>query len=89
VQLRQHRLELRDDFMRWRSGGVHHGVAVVRGQERDGVVTPVVPQTSFGEAAVGDELMTRHELNGSDAQRGEVIDHAPVRETGCSGSANR
>jgi hypothetical protein len=59
VQLPHHQLELRDDLMRSRSGGAHHGVAVVRGQERDGVVIPVVPQTSFGEAAVSDKSMNR------------------------------
>ena len=40
------------------------GIRVVRGEEADGVVSPVVAQAFFLKEAVVDELVDGHELDG-------------------------
>ena len=90
VQRLDHRLELLHlaDGTR-RAPGVVDGVAVVRGEEGDRVVAPVVAQAALDEVVVVDELVHRHQLDGRDAERGEVLDDgrvgdAPSTCRGCS-----
>jgi hypothetical protein len=45
-----------------------------------GVVTPVVGQPALGQAAVVDELVHRHQLDGGDTEPLEVLDGDGVRE---------
>ena len=54
------------------------GVAVVRGEEADGVVAPVVVQALVVQVAVGDELVHRHQLDRGDAQPLQVRDDRRV-----------
>ena len=63
------------------------GIRVVRGEEADGVVSPVVAQAFFLKEAVIDELVDGHELDGRDAQLLQVFDYRGVRQTRI-GSAN-
>ena len=58
------------------------GVAVVRGEEADRVVAPVVAQAALDEVVVVDELVDRHQLDGGDAERREVLDDGRVGEAG-------
>lgn len=74
---RPHRLlELQDLLAPVAPGGVR----VVRGEEADGVVTPVVGETRVGEAVVLDELVHRHQLDRGDAQLRQMGDDLRVRE---------
>ena len=57
-------------------------VLVVRSEETDRVVAPVVAQTLFDQPLVVDELVHRHELHRGHAERGEVLNDGRVRETG-------
>ena len=59
----------------------------LRGEEADGVVSPVVAQAFFLKEAVVDELVDGHELDGRDAQLLQVFDYRGVRQTRI-GSAN-
>ena len=85
VQVADHRLELLHLAAR---PAVRLGVGVVRGEERDGVVAPVVGEALLLQVVVGDELVHGHELDGRDPQPLEVVDHQRVRETGV-GAAQR
>ena len=70
VQRLDHRLELGDLAIGLGGGGV----AVVRREERDRVVTPVVGPAARRQLPLGDELMHRHQLDGGHAQPGQVVD---------------
>jgi hypothetical protein len=54
----------------------------VRCEEADAVVAPVVPEALVGEGRVLHELVRRQELDGRDAEVGEVLDRRRVREAG-------
>ncbi|MDQ1176777.1 hypothetical protein QE416_001513 [Microbacterium sp. SORGH_AS 421] len=58
------------------------GVGVLRGEERDGVVAPVVRQPLLFEGGVVDELVHRHELDRGDAELLEVLDDGGVGDAG-------
>jgi hypothetical protein len=90
VQRLDHRLELLDLALRL---GAHHvgqlarrdavpgdRVAVVRGEEGDRVVAPVVAQAALGEVVVVDELVHGHQLDRGDAERGQVLHDRRVRD---------
>src|SRR5690349_10581915 len=62
-----HRLEFVD--------GAGYWVPRLRGEKTDGVVPPVITQTSRDQMPVVNERMCWHELHRSDAQPREVIDH--------------
>ena len=55
-------------------------VAVVRGEEPDRVVAPVVRQALVAQGEVVDELVHRHQLDGGDAEALEVLDDHRVRD---------
>ena len=57
---------------RWPAGGV----GVVRGEEADRVVAPVVRQALVDAGGVLHELVHRHQLDRGDAEVGEVLDDA-------------
>ncbi len=78
VQRLHHGLELVDLL----AAGAEGGVGVVRGEEADGVVAPVVGQAAVLEHAVVHELVHRHEFHRGHAERGEVLQHGGVRESG-------
>ena len=74
VQRLDHRLELGDAGR----APPRDGVAVVRGEEGDRVVAPVVAQAALDEVVVVDELVHRHQLDRRDAERREVVDDGRV-----------
>ena len=77
-----HRLELLD-LLAVPSGLVHRGgVGGVRGEEAQGVVAPVVAQPLVQQRAVLHELVDRHQLDGGDAELGEVLGDGRVRQAG-------
>ena len=88
VQRLDHRLELlhlalrlgADDVGQLARGDAvtGHRVAVVRGEEGDRVVAPVVAQAALDEVVVVDELVHRHQLDRRDPERGEVVDDGRV-----------
>ena len=78
VQRLDHPLELRDLL----APGAVRRILVVRGEEADRVVAPVVPQPLVEQGEVLDELVDRHELDGGDAQLGEVLDRGGVTDAG-------
>ena len=78
VQRLDHRLEL----LHLLAGVLERGVAVVRREEADRVVAPVVRQPLLDEGRVVDELVHRHELDRGHAERGEVLDDRGVGEPG-------
>ena len=57
-------------------------VAVVRCEERDRVVAPVVAQPAFHEVVVVHELVHGHQLDRGDSETGQVIDDGRVGEAG-------
>jgi hypothetical protein len=61
-------------------------VSVVRREEPDRVVAPVIAQATFQQEMVLDELMDWHELNCCHPERHQVIDHGGVRKA-CIGAA--
>ena len=61
------------------------GVGVVRGEEPDRVVAPVVRQPLLLKVGVIDELVDRHELDGRDTQVLEVVDDGGLSQT-CVGA---
>ena len=73
-----HRLELRHLL----AEVARRAVAVVRGEEADGVVAPVVAQALVEQGVVVDELVDRHQLDRRDAEVLEVVDHGRVGEPG-------
>src|SRR5450756_2039822 len=56
-------------------------VPVVRCEEADRVVAPVVGETARGQSLLGDELVHGQQLDGGDADPLEVLDHRRVRES--------
>ena len=77
VQGAHHGLELVDDAVAGPGA-----VPVVGGQVGDGVVAPVVVQAQLVEAVVVDELVDRHQLDGGDPERCEVVDHGRMGHAG-------
>ncbi len=75
VQRPDRRLELQHLL-----AAVARGVAVVRGEETDGVVAPVVAQPVVDQPVVVDELVDRHQLQGRHPELGEVADDRRVRQ---------
>jgi hypothetical protein len=66
------------EFLHLLSGVARGAVAVVRGEESDGVVAPVVVEALFFQGAVVDELMDGHEFDRGDAELLQVGDHGGV-----------
>ncbi len=58
------------------------GVLVVRGEEADRVVAPVVAQALLQQGVVLHELVHRHQLDGGHAQLQQVLDHRGVGDAG-------
>ncbi len=56
-------------------------VGVLRSEERDGVVAPVVREPLVLECAVVDELVHGHEFDRGDAELLQVIDHGRVADS--------
>ncbi len=54
------------------------GVGVVRCEEADRVVAPVVGQAPLDQVVVLHELVHRHQLHGGDAEPAQVLDHGRV-----------
>ncbi len=63
-------------------------VLVVRREETDRVVAPVVAQPALDQLRVVHELVDRQELDRRDAERAEVVDRDGMREAGV-GAAER
>ena len=78
VQRPDHRLELQHLL----AAGAEAGVVVVRGEEPDRVVAPVVAQTLLVQRRVVHELVHRHQLDRGHPQLPEVPDHRRVRQPG-------
>ena len=78
VQGTDHRLELGHLLPACALGGV----AVVRGEEPDGVVSPVVRQPTLDEVVVVDELVHGHQLHRGDTQALQVLHHGRVGQAG-------
>ena len=78
MQRPDHRLEL-GDLLAPLAGG---GVLVVRGEEADRVVTPVVPQAALDQVRVVDELVDGQQFHRGDAEPGEVFDGGGVGQPG-------
>ena len=76
VQRPDHRLELLD----LPAGGGARRVLAVRGEEPDGVVTPVVRQPAFDQQRVVGEMVHRHQFDRGGAQRRQVVDDHRVRD---------
>ena len=85
MQRPDHRLELGDLAVRPGCGGV----AVVRGQEGDRVVTPVIRQAAVREPSLGHELVHRHQLDRGDAQPRQVLDHGRMGQPGVGAALPR
>ena len=62
--------------------------AGVGGQEDDGVVAPAVGEAERGEVALVDPGGDRHQLDGVDAEAGQVVEDRRVGEGG-DGAADR
>ena len=56
------------------------GIGVVRCEEADGVVSPVVRQTLFLQEGVVDELVNRHQFNSGDAKLFQIFDDARISQ---------
>jgi hypothetical protein len=54
----------------------------VRRKESDGVVAPVIPQTSLDQESVVNELVDRHQLDGRDAELLQILDGRRMPEAG-------
>ena len=78
VQRLDHRLELAHLLAALAGAGVF----VVRREEADRVVAPVVAQPALDQVAVVDELMHRHQLDGADAEARQVIERRRMGEAG-------
>ena len=78
VERPHHGLELGD-----RAAGMPAGrVLVVRGEEAEGVVAPVVSQPEVEQPVVVQELVHRHQLDRGDVERLEVVDDRRVGQPG-------
>ena len=78
VQRLDHRLEL----LHLLPAGAVGGVGVVRGEEADRVVAPVVREALLLQVGVLHELVDGHQLDGGDAEALEVLDHRRVADAG-------
>ena len=78
VQLAHHRLELEHLLAALARGAV----GVVRGEEADRVVAPVVREALVEQRRVLHELVHRHELDRRHAEAREVLDHRRVADGG-------
>ena len=76
VQRPDHGFELRDLL----APGAAGGVGVVRGEEADGVVAPVVAQPAPGQDTFRHELVDRHQLDRRDSQSLQVLDDRRMRQ---------
>ena len=85
VQRLHHRLELADLL----AALARRGVPVVRGQEADRVVAPVVGQAAGDQELLGHELVHRHELHRGDPEPLQVRDHRRVGEPGVGAALRR
>ena len=72
---RVQRLDHAPELLHLLAEPAQRGVAVVRGEEADGVVTPVVAQPQVDEAVVVHELVHRHQLDRGHPEPGQVVDH--------------
>ena len=61
-------------------------VLVVRGEEADGVVSPVVAEPPFAEVRVLHELVHRQELDRGDPELLEVVDRGGMGQAGVGAS---
>ena len=57
-------------------------VALLRREEAEGLVAPIVAQSLIDQEAVVDEGMDRQQLDGGDADRAQVVDDGGGAETG-------
>ena len=57
-------------------------IFVVRREEADGVVAPIVAQSPLYQMRVMHELVNRHQLDGGDAERHQVVDDGRIRQRG-------
>ena len=78
VQRLDHRLELAD----LAAALLRRRVRLVRGEEPDRVVTPVVGQPAGLQVVLGHELVHRHQLDRGDAQPGQVLDDRGMGDPG-------
>ena len=78
VQVADHGLELLD-LVPHIAGGA---VGVLRGEEADGVVAPIVVEALLLERAVVDELVDGHQFDRGDAELLQVLNHRRVRDAG-------
>ncbi len=78
VQRPDHRLEL-GDLLAALAG---RGVLVMRREEADRVVAPVVPQPPVDQLRIVDELVHGQQFDRGDAEAGEVLDRGRVAEPG-------
>ncbi len=76
VQRPDRRLELQHLLAAVAPGGVR----VVRGEEADGVVAPVVAQAHVGQPVVLHELVYGHQLQGRDPELGQMVDERRMGE---------
>ena len=88
VQRVHHRLEL-GDLPALAAGPHRGGVPVVRGQEPDRVVAPVVRQPLRDQERLGHVLVHRQQLDGGDAQAGQVPDRGLVAQPGVGPAQRR
>ena len=70
------------EFLDLLAGVAGGAVGVLRGEEADGVVAPVVVQALVLQGAVVDELVHRHQLDRGDAELLQVRDDRRVRHAG-------
>ena len=77
VELADHRLELVDRRESVATGGVD----VVRREEPDRVVSPVVGEPHLDQAALGNRAVHREQLDRGDAERLQVLDDRRRRHT--------
>ena len=79
MQRLDHRLEL-GDLPAAAAGPHRRGVAVMRGEEADGVVAPVVGQAARGQMPGGDELVDGQQLDRGHPEAGQVLHHRRARQ---------
>ena len=77
VQRLDHGLELGHLAVRLGGGGV----GLVRREEPDGVVAPVIGQPALHQRLLGHELVHRHQFHGRHAEPRQVLDHRRCRQS--------
>ena len=65
------------------------GVALLRREEAERVVAPVIAQAAVEQIAVVEKDMDRQELDGGDAEPAQMLDHAAARPARDSCRASR